>query len=306
MRSKTSGARPRGGAMTAFLAIGLVVALAAPAQAVLIDGVELTGAEGTVWDAEGDYTYGTGGGPCTGVDGAVQEEGFTPVDDGVNNFTSDLFDGGLYLMVKGNAFGDGIEDGSVSGQQLRVGPESLKGLNITRFERALQTSPTLRSLIRFNNPSNRSRTVRIVWDSALGADGEEGTRDSSSGTPTNHTPLDRWIVVSDDPISANLSDPPGLMVFFGKEAAETVTEVVYKAGDPDPANGIGEACIAVAFKITIPAHATRYMLFFTEMGQSNEDAIGQAAKYNKADLKAKLLDGIGPRKQSRILNWNLP
>jgi hypothetical protein len=257
MRSKISDARRRGGAMTAFLALGLVVALAAPAQAVLIDGVVLTGAEGTAWDAEGDYTYGTGGGPCTGVDAGVQEEGFTPVDDGVNNFTSDLFDGGLYLMVKGNAFGGGIEDGSVSGQQLRVGPESLGGLAITRFERALQTSPTLRSLIRFNNPSNRSRSVRIVWDSALGADEAEGTRASSSGSPTNHTALDRWIVVSDSPTTAGLSDPPGVLVFFGKEAAEKVTEVVYKAADPAPANGIGEGCIAVAFKITIPAHATR-------------------------------------------------
>jgi hypothetical protein len=62
----------------------------------------------------------------------------------------------------------------------------------------------------------------------------------------------------------------------------------------------------VAFKITVPAHATRYMLLFTEMGQSNEDASAQAAKYDQTHLKAKLLTGIGPRKQGRILNWNLP
>jgi hypothetical protein len=304
MRMKVSDPRRRGGAISALLAVGLVFALAGPAQAVLIDGLVLTGAEGTAWDSEGAYTYGPGGGPCTGVDAGVQEEGFTPADDGANVFSSDLFDGGLFLMVKGDAFGDGIEDGSLSGQQLRVGPEMLGGLAITRFERALQTSPTLRSLIRFNNPSNKARTVRIVWDSAMGADNAEGTRDSSYGNPTNHTTLDRWIVVSDDPTSPG--DPPGLMVFFGKKAAEKVTEVVYKAADPNPVNGIGEGCIAVAFKITVPAHATRYMLLFTEMGQSNEDASAQAAKYDQTHLKAKLLTGIGPRKQGRILNWNLP
>jgi hypothetical protein len=303
MRMKISDPRRRGGAITTLLAAVLVLAVAAPAQAVLIDGLTLTGDEGTAWDAEGDYTYGVDGAPCTGSDAGVQEQGFTPVDDGLNVFSSDLFDGGLYLMVNGNAFGGGIENGSQSGQQLRVGPQSMGGLAITRFERALQTSPTLRSLIRFNNPTNNAKSVRIVWDSAMGADNAEGTRDSSYGNPTNHTTLDRWIVVSDDPTSPG--DPPGLMVFFGKEAAEKVTDVVYKAADPDPANGIGEGCIAVAFKITIPAHATRYMLLFTEMGQSIADASNQAAKYNNTHLNSKLLTGIGPRKRGRILNWNL-
>jgi hypothetical protein len=303
MRMKISDPRRRGGAITTLLAAVLVLALAGPAQAVLIDGVVLTGDEGTTWDAEGDYTYGVLGGPCTGSDAGVQEVGFTPVYDGANDFSNDLFDAGLYLMVKGDAFGAGIEDGSVSGQQLKVGPESMGGLAITRYERALQTSPTLRSLIRFNNPTNNAKSVRLVWDSALGSDDSEGTRDSSYGNATNQTVFDRWIVVSDSPTSP--TDPPGLFVFFGKEAAERVTEVVYKAGDPDPANGIGSGCIAVAFKITVPAHTTRYMLLFTEMGQSNADASNQAAKYNNTHLSSKLLTGIGPKKRGRILNWNL-
>jgi hypothetical protein len=184
---------------------------AGTAQAVLIDPQTLTGAEGTVWDSEGNYTYGTGGGPCTGVDGTTQELGFTPADDVLNSFTSDAFDGGLFLLVNGDAFGDGIEDSALSGDghQLTTGPQTKAGLVITRRDRALQTSPTLRSLITFKNNSGSPRSVNVVWDSAMGADTEERTRASSSGD-LRHREGDRWIVASDDPINANLSDPPVL------------------------------------------------------------------------------------------------
>jgi hypothetical protein len=283
----------------------LCLALAAPASAAAIDDVELTGAEGTIWDAEGDYTYGTSGGPCTGVDGTTQEEGFTPADDGENDFTSDAFDGGLYLMVNGDAFGAGIEDGPLSGQQLKVGPDQMSGVRITRIERALQSSPTLRSLIRFRNGTNSGKNLRVVWDSAMGADTEEETRASSNAPNGVHTRADRWITTSDDADSGDLSDPPVVFSYFGPNARERVRRVTFAAEDDDPANGVGEACIAVRFNITIPAKSTRYMLFFTDMAQSNSDARNQANKFDHAGLGPKLLRDIGPGVRNRVLNWNL-
>jgi hypothetical protein len=279
----------------------LVLALAAPASAATIDDVVLTGAEGTEWDAEGDYTYGSDGAPCTGLNGGIQDEGFTPADDPSNDFGSDLFDGGLFLMVNGTAFGEGIEDGGLSGQQLRVGPEAMSGVQITRFERALQTSPTLRSLIRFRNNANRNKTLTIVWDSAMGADGDEATRASSAGPNQVHTRADRWITTSDDPSSP--SDPPAVFAYFGRGARERVTRVVFAA--EDPAGTTGEGCIAVRYRITIPANSTRYMLLFTDMAQSNQDARNQANKFDRRRPRPNLLAGIGPAKQRKVLNWDL-
>jgi hypothetical protein len=304
MRPHLSVARGRGAAAAVVTGL-LVLALAGPASAAVIDDVVLTGPEGTEWDAEGDYTYGTSGGPCTGVDGTTQEEGFTPADDGSNDFTSDAFDGGLFLMVNGDAFGNGIEDAPQSGQELKVGPQTKSGVKITRIERALAAAPTLRSLIRFRNDHNSRRTLGIVWDSAMGADGEEETRASSSAPNGVHSRADRWITTSDDPVSASLSDPPVVFSYYGPGARERVTRVVFAAEDPDPSSGIGEACIAVRFRITIPANSTRYMVFFTDMALSNADARNQANKYDRQRLGPKMLRGIGPGVRNQILNWDL-
>jgi hypothetical protein len=298
--------RPRRLGISLVAAVAAAVLFGGTAYAHPIDDDVLAGAEGTRWDAQGNYTYDTGGGPCTGVDGTTQEVGYTPAADGSNNFSSDAFDGGLYLMVNGDAFGNGIENATITalGDQRNVGPQTKAGLVITRSDRALQSSPTLRSLVRFTNNGATKKTVNIVWDSAMGADNDEGTRASSSGDLV-HGVGDRWIVASDDPSSATLEDPPILFVFFGKNAPRKVAAVVFAPEDPDPASGIGQGCVAVRYSLSVPAHSSRYMLFFTELGQSNEDAIAQAAKYNIRTLNAKLLVGISGTVKSRIVNWDL-
>jgi hypothetical protein len=279
---------------------------AGTAQAVLIDTQVLTGPEGASWDSKGDYTYGTGGGPCTGVDGTTQEVGFTPVDDGSNDFTSDAFDGGLFLLVNGDAFGNGIEDAALTGggHELTTGPQTKSGLVIRRQDRALQTSPTMRSLVRFVNNGATNRTVNLVWDSAMGADEEERTRASSSGD-LRHRENDRWIVASDDPDNASLSDPPVLFVFYGVNAPTKVKTVIWAPEDAGPENGIGEGCVAVKYRLTVPAHSTRYMLFYTDLGMDNTDAKAQAAKYNPQHLNNNLLVGITDGVKQRIVNWDL-
>ena len=258
-----------------------VLTLASAASAVTIDDVELTGPEGATWDAEGDYTYGTSGGPCTGVDGTTQEKGYTPAADVSNDFTSDAFDGGLYLLVNGDAYGDGVNQAKLSaaGHQLNVKAEEMAGLSVRRQDRALTSSPTLRSLVTFTNPGANDRTVNVVWDSAMGADGLEGTRASSTHDLV-HTKADRWIAVSDDADSASLSDEPVLFVFSGVGASEKVRTVIWAPEDADPVSGIGQACIAVQFRITVPGHSQRALLFFTDVAMDNEDAISQAPKYN--------------------------
>ena len=298
--------QPRRLGMSLIVAVAAVMVPAVAANAVLIDPTTLSGPQGSVWDSEGNYTYGVDGGPCTGVDGTTQEVGFTPADDVLNDFTSDVFDGGLFLMINGDAFGDGIENSALSagGHQLITGPQTKSGLAITRFDRALQTSPTMRTLVRFTNNGGANRTVNVVWDSAMGSDTEERTRASSSGN-LRHEPFDRWIVSSDDPLTADLGDPPALFVFYGIGAPEKVNTVIFAPEDEDPENGIGEACIAVRYRITVPAHSVRYLLFFTDIARTNEAARTQAAKYNHRVLNANLTVGLSGAIKNKILNWDL-
>ena len=281
----------------------LVFALAAPATAAPIDPVTLTGPEGAQWFPEGDYTYGTSGGPCTGFDGDTQEEGFSGADDASNDSGSDAFDGGLFVLVNGDAFGDDMENGQLSGQQLRVGPDRMSRVRVTVTERALQSDPTMRTLVKFQNRTNRNRSLNVNWDSGLGSDDSEATRTSSARPKQAHTRADRWIVSSDDAVDP--SDPALVFAYFGKGAAERVVRVPFAPEDPDPASGNGAGCVAVRYRIQVPANSTRYMLFFTDMALGNADARNQAQKYDRANVPNRLLVGIRPGVQRRVLNWDL-
>ena len=155
-------ARPlmvRAGAVVGAAALMLAASAAQAATTVPLDSQELTGASAT-WDVSSPYDYGSGGAPCTSSTG-----GYTPVEDGSfagASTYSDAFDAGLYLNVNGSIFDDADGNGRLSGQQLTAGPTNMSGLQVTRIERALSTSPTLRSLVRFKNGSaKRSEGIGI-------------------------------------------------------------------------------------------------------------------------------------------------
>ena len=225
--------------------------------------------------------------------------------DAFNDFSSDAFDGGLFLLVNGDAFGNGINNGVLSGNghQLTVGPQTKSGLAITRRERALQNEPDVAEPCEIHQYPRDEKEVNVVWDSAMGADEDEDTRASSSGDLL-HCVADRWIVASDYSDNATLSDPPIVFVFYGRRTQEGERRSL-GSGGPAPVSGIGAGCVAVRYSLTVPAKSTRYLLFYTDLGMDNDDAIAQAVKYNTRRLDADLLVGISLGVKERIVNWDL-
>jgi hypothetical protein len=282
-----------------IMALGLMFgSQVARAAVVDIDGIDLSGDNAT-WDLEADFAYGSGG-PC------VAKHGFTPAEDGSwdDGITpkSDAFDGGLYIVVDGKTFDDNDGNGTKKGQTMKVGPTTMSRLNIRRTERALQTSPTLRSLVTLQNPTNDVISLPVIWDSAVGSDDSEATRASSDGD-TFLTKTDRWFVSSDDPTSP--SDPTVTMALYGKgPLAEKVAKVIW-APEDDPPDPPGEGCISLKYSLKIPAKSTRYLMFFTEMNDTNENAIASAAKFNSVKAGNDLLVGLSDAVMGKILNWNL-
>jgi hypothetical protein len=62
----------------------------------------------------------------------------------------------------------------------------------------------------------------------------------------------------------------------------------------------------IEMRIRVPAHSTRYLLFFTEMtDNSNDTALLSAQKFNNVGQGSPLLNGIRPGVRNNILNWNL-
>lgn len=278
-----------------IMALGLMFgSQVARAAVVDIDGTDLTGDNAT-WDLEADFAYGSGG-PC------VAKHGFTPAEDGSWGAQTDAFDGGLYIVVDGKTFDDNDGNGTKKGQTMKVGPTTMSRLDIRRTERALQTSPTLRSLVTFKNPTNDVISVPVIWDSAVGSDDSEATRASSDGD-TFLTKTDRWFVSSDDPTSP--SDPPVTMALYGKGPVDEKVASVIWAPEDDPPDPPGEGCISLKYSLKIPAKSTRYLMFFTEMNDTNENAIASAAKFNSVKAGNDLLVGLSDAEMKKILNWNL-
>ena len=267
------------------------LALAGTAGAVStpIDSVSLTGGSSTTWDPT-SWSDNEG---CLG--GA-----YSPVDNGSFGAQSDAFDGGLNLHVFSSAakgfvgFADADGNGDLVGQALTVGPTRLVGVKITRTDEALSGPPTLRSLVKLVDPGRKSVTRVLSWCSGLGSDVDTGVRSSSSGDKA-FTSHDRWVVTSDDPTTP--SDPVDTHVLYGK-GGHGPSSVLCNPGKKSD-------CVGVEFRVTIPAKSTRYLLFYTEMHDTNANATASANKYNNKHLNATLLSGLSSTVRHRILNWDL-
>jgi hypothetical protein len=292
--------------ITAAFAATLMIltgpALAAPTTVVL-SGLVLTGS-GASWTFQNNYFYGSGG-PCFAT------EGFQPIDDGeyTNGVfdSTDAFDGGLLTVVNGTTFNDSDGNGVGTAHQVWVGPETIDGLKVSRVERAFTTSPTLRSLVAFKNPTAAPIAATVLWDSAMGSDDSEKTRASSDG---NHkfTTADLWAVTSDS--GTTISDPAVTFVVAGPgspaeppaqvvNAPETADADMVKT-NPDPAG-----CVTLKYKFKVPANSTRYLLFFTQMHASNAAAATTAARFTAIKPGSTFFKGLSPAVRKRILNFDL-
>jgi hypothetical protein len=227
--------------------------------------------------------------------------GFTPANSVFSdNGDSDTFDGGLVLAVRSRSgttiFEDSDQTGNKVGEQITVGPEKIQGLKVTRVETALQTSPTLRSLIKLRNKRNKAVKRTLIWDSDLGADGTEVVRASSTNDLVL-TNADRWMVFGDDP--ATLDDPQGTFVLYGKGKGVKKTKVFNPVENAD-------GCISFRITVKVPKRSSRYLLFFTEVHDNDAlaGALADAKRFSRKRPRG-VLGGVKKSVKKKVLNWDL-
>lgn len=281
-----------------LVALALLVAAPLAAAAVIdIDDALLTGANGSKWDpASRETAWCINGEP----------NAFTPIADGSTSSRDDAFDNGLILVAGTKPFKDSDGDGRLKGQTLKAGPEKLAGLRVSVVETALQTSATLRVLYKLKNARNHKVSQPLALDSNLGSDNDTRIESTSSGDNA-FTKADRWLVTSDapDPLGVD-NDPPVTHALFGKDASARVEKINETPAEPCEGGPTGYLDDMVAtFRTAVPAHGTRYLLFFAELNDSNAAAVAAADKFNPKHLNADLLKGLGSRTRNRVLNWSL-
>jgi hypothetical protein len=265
-------------ALTLVAASCAATALAAKSRPIHL--LTVVGQDETAWDAD------------TGGEGI-----FTPVDDGTTfeggYVHLDAFDQGLELEVDGTPFVDPDGEATVKNNAYTVGPTRAGDLRVRRYERV--RGPYLRTLIELKNTSNAPVETEANIHSDLGSDGDETVIDSSNAAAGTYELDDRWVISTQD-------DPP---VVWEDPA---LTFVTYGPGGEPPATleqGFGSGDFEYDYEARVPANKTRYLLLFTEMHGFIETAQDDTAKYDDANLNAKLLGGIAESKHKAIVNWDL-
>ncbi len=287
--------RPQRG-LRLVVAAGLVIALTAPASAVqqIIDDVELNGGATSEFDPDNDEP---GNDDCLRAD-LLNQNAYTPVDDGESLNDSDAYDGGMILYVAGGTFVDGNDQGNETGEQLKVGPKKMSGVSITRTDRALATSPTLRDLISFKNATRRTKTLQLLIQNDYGADTTEVVRASSTGPNLSFATNDRWLLVADD--ATTPSDALITNAWYGRRAAERLVNVTNDIPNAD-------GCVGVTYRIKVPPRTTKHLILFAQVHDANDftDARNHAQVFDRNNLPASFLVGLSNKVKNNTLNWRL-
>ena len=245
------------------------------------------------------YIYNNGGtstgapftGSCSGGPGLVI------VDANSASGAGDAFDNAYQIFVNGSIVNNSTVD--LTGTTLTLGPVSM-AVNVTVQYHFFTDKSLGRITVFLYNPTGSPVDVTVQVPVNFGSDGGTILRATSSGDLIVTT-ADRWIVTSD----SGPSDPVNTTVMYGPGAAVTPTSYTTTVFDCANTNGLG-----ATFDVSVPAGATRALMFFAGLGDITgaantvAGAIAVAgALFDAAGLDPALLEGLSSQQQSEIVNW---
>ena len=194
------------------------------------------------------------------------------------------------------------ENGEVHYNRLSAGPAPMSGLDVTVAYYAAQSTATLRTLAGFTNTGDAPVSATVTFLYNLGSNDATTVMGTSSGDRT-FDDSDRWIVTDDVPPSAGNDIPAITSVIRGPRSAAlpTVSNVVFDSG--------GTQGVLVDYAITVPAHSTRYLMYFTQMHLTSAAALAAVPTFDtpapgaNPEFWADVLSGISEEQMDQVLNW---
>ncbi len=281
---------------------------AAPATLpVTIGGGGGSGEAGWQIAGDGGTTSATpAGGAANGSPGFVVRNAFTPLSLG------STMDAGVTVWVDGVIYAPAGADlvTSTDLDTITGSAVTLSGLGTTVQHEADKTANLLRTLASFTNPGAAPVTVTVELATNLGVPPGPFVADSSSGDGS-YTVADRWVA------TVSTTGPPrkGALLHVlagpGPVAAPLVGTgtAVFDASGTDG--------ILARYQLTVPAGATRRLLWFHELWDSTLAAATAGQCYEARSLLAScgtlpgFLDAgrrvadLGPAVEAEIANWDL-
>jgi hypothetical protein len=248
------------------------------------------------------------GGAANGSPGFVVRNAFTPLSLG------SAFDAGLTLWVNGVVYAPaGADLVAASDLDTITGSAvTMSGLGVTVQHQADQTANVLRTLASFTNPGAGAVTVTVELASNLGVPPGPFVASTSSGD-TSFTTADRWVATNGVSGSGPSRKAAVLSVLAGPGPVEAplvgTGTAVFDAS--------GTEGILARYQVTVPAGATRRLLWFHELWDSTIAAVAGGQCYEARSRLAScgtlpgFLDAgrrvgdLGPTVEAEILNWDL-
>lgn len=259
--------------------------------------VALTGG-GASWFFTG--LEGTSNGlPTGGKCGPVP--GFGMLDAGTTNpLQLDAFDGALLLFVDDVSLPPATSVFEDAGR-LELEAVTSSGLEVTLTHAALESSPTLRTLVQVGNPTAAVVSTKIALATNFGSDGNTIIRSTSDGDVAIGG-ADRWAITSDDqappdadPVSTHVVAGPGAPVL---PALDTN---VFECSGGATANGL-----LATYDLAVGPGETRTLLLFNQLHSLVEDATIQVAAFDDSPSpRDALLEGLDATTLTSVVNWSL-
>lgn len=228
--------------------------------------------------------------------------GFGLADAWINDY-SDAYDDAWVFSVDGVGVDAPTGMVDLTGSILTTPKVSRSGLNTYVQHYYSPTSSLARVMLVMQNPGNSARTVNVATAVNFGSDSGTVYRMTSSGDGVVSVD-DRWIVSSDqgqwDPVNTSVMYGPGTP----RVKPSTYTTSVHSCS--------GTQGIGASFTVTVPAGATRSLMFFAGLGgvtaadNTVASAVNAATRFNSVSTFASdWLDGLSNIDRDNVLNWNL-
>lgn len=288
------------------LVAGLIVALAAPpapsaaqpGAAGFDAAIQLTGGPGGAakWTIVPDGGTSTGQ-PDSNADCQTAVNTGIMLDDAALGTQQDAYDqAGLWINGRVFTATTVISDG----QSLTAGPMPAGDLLVTLAYSALPSSPTLRTLLSAHNPTAAALPITATLAVNFGSDADTTLLATSDGNATADA-SDRWVISADD--AASVTDVVNTTVWLGPGAVRTPPALVIDQVFACP--GAGDiAGLLAEFQLTVPAGATRRLLFFQRIDATPGEAQAGAGGFNAAPAAGSdLAAGLSQDQLGEIVNW---
>ena len=194
----------------------------------------------------------------------------------IENGQADAYDDGFTLSVNNERYSAAVSAQGTRGA--RCAAQTMSGLQVSRTVDALTATSGARFIDTFYNPTDAPITVLIESQTNLGSDGSTIIH-STASSDTTFDVGDTWLITDD---SEDGGRDPTMLHYFWWSGGQAPSSASARQGNDG---------ISLSWPLTVPAHATRQLLYIAVQNPNRAAADARAIELSRVGI-AVLLEGF--------------